>query len=197
MEQNLFWNISAALLLCLRLIDQNHLINDYVQTETWAVFCAADSRAAAVWCGARRRVDQVTPSCFHSLMHSRVYVRLREKAQVCSGRERFNIMEPNYTWPAIALYPLIESTALARESSHFHPVNKKSSVVKENMLATSLHLAWLHFQTISAVKKYHSCPPHFFFFNSALVYGSCPEPWLATAWSTCECLGGGNTARSN
>lgn len=116
-------------------------------------------------CGARRRVDQVTPSCFHSLMHSRVYVRLREKAQVCSGRERFNIMEPNYTWPAIALYPLIESTELARESSHFYPVNKKSSVVKENMLATSLHLALLHFQTISAVKSTILVHHTFFLFS--------------------------------
>lgn len=156
----------------------------------------------------RRWVDQVTPSCFHSLMHSRVCVCLRKKAQVCSGRERFNIMKPNYTWPAIALYPFIESTELACESSHFSWVNKKSSVVRDNTFATFLHLAWLHCRVlheVSAVIRTNSSPRRFAlffffhseFFNSAPVYGCCSKLRLVIAWSTCECLGGGNTARSN
>lgn len=112
-------------------------------------------------CVVRRWVDQVTPSCFHSLMQNRVCVRLRKKAQICSGRERFNIMKPNYTWPAIALYLFIESTELACESSHFSRVNKKSSVVSDNTFATFLHVAWLQcrvFHVISGVMRTNSSP---------------------------------------
>lgn len=103
-------------------------------------------------------------------MHSGVCVRLRKKAQVCSGRERFNIMKPNYTWPAIALYPFIESTELACESSHFSQVNKKSSAVIDNIFAAFLHLPWLHrrqFKKKSAIVSlilYHRHPPRFALF---------------------------------
>lgn len=60
-------------------------------------------------------------------------------------------MKPNYTWPAIALYPFIESTELACESSHFSRVNKKSSVVRDNTFARFLHLAWLHCRVLRKV----------------------------------------------
>lgn len=150
-----------------------------------------------LWTILWRWVDQVTPSCFYSLMHSRVYVSLRKKAQVCSGRGRFNIMKPNYTWPAIALYPFIESTELARESSHFSRVNKKSSAVRENMLETSFYLAWSQFHTVSAVMSavlvYNTnfSPFWFFFFgffNSARFTvpvpscGSWPPGQPANVW---------------
>ena len=60
-------------------------------------------------------------------------ISARGKAEVCSGMKRFNILQPNYTCPCIALYASIESTESAYESLLFSWVNKKSSLARHNI----------------------------------------------------------------
>lgn len=83
-------------------------------------------------CGLRSRLfrwykQAVTGRCILRL------ILASEKAGVCSGMERFNILKPNYTCPCIALYVYIESTESAYESSLFSWVNKKYSLAIHNI----------------------------------------------------------------
>lgn len=114
------------------------------------------------------------------------------KAQVCSGRERFNIMKPNYTWPAIALYRLIESTELAYESSHFSWVNKKSSVVIVIYLRCffkkNLFHIWHHDRLVFRSKIFFSYFCRYFSCFASL--RSCSQPRLHRLLLLKPCLPG-------